>query len=308
METDILSDVFLETAGVFTPAMASQISLSRRRVAYLRQTGVVMRVCGAALTLACAEVTTEQRAIGALLTWSDGVICLRTAGRLHGFPVDDHGETDVLVPNGRRPSNGLVPRQWSVRPVDVEQRGPIRLTDRRTTLADLLGRLSETEAWGLLAWLWTRDQITEEDLAAQVDERWHLYGIVRLRAMLAAVHDGALSVGEVRLHEFLRDRGFVGWRGDQKIRRFGTFGRIVARADVLFVELNVILEFDGAIAHGDETAEADAARDELLTDLGYIVVHVTWADIYERPHELVKTIKGALAEGSRRRGVVSDQR
>lgn len=301
----MFNDAFIATAGVFTPPMAAQVSLSRRQVAHLVRGGDLVRVCGSAVAPSGAEPTVEQRAIGALLTWSDGIICLRTAGRLHGFPVDDKGETDILVPNGRRPTNGLVPHQWSVRPVDVEQRGPIRLTDRRTTLADLFGRLPEAEAWSLLSWLWTRDEITEEDLASQIDDRFHLYGIVRLRAMLAAVRDGALSLGEVRFHDFLRDRRFVGWKGDQKIRRRG---RIVARADVLFVELMVICEFDGAIAHGEDTAEEDAAREKMLKDLGYIVVRVTWADMYERPRDLVRRIKEALAEGAQRRSTPSDQR
>ena len=126
---------------------------------------------------------------------------------------------------------------------------------------------------------------------SQIDDRWRLYGIVRLRAMVAAVLDGAVSVGEVRFHDFLRSHGFVGWKGDRKILRRG---RIVARADVLFDEFGVIIEFDGSVAHDEDTADGDAARDELLRGLGYVVEHVTWWQMYERPRGLVARIRAAL--------------
>ncbi len=297
MDTLILNRTFADTCGVFTPAMASQLNLSRRDVARLRANEEVVRVCGMGMTAAGNEITPARRAMAARLTWPEGIICFRSAGEFHGFKLDDDGLTHMLMPNGRRPNRGLVPHSWSVRPTEVERRGPLLLTDRRTTFADCLGRLPEPEAWGLLAWHWTRDELTEEDIAAQLDERNYLHGVVRLRAMLDAVRDGALSMGEVKFHGFLRDDNITGWEADQKI---WCRGRIVARVDVLFRSLRLILEFDGAIAHNESTAVADAARDELLTSLGYRVEHVTWAQMYERPGELRRRIRTAIQEAAAR--------
>lgn len=295
MDAAVFDRVFAETYGVFTPAMAGQLNLSRRAVARLRADGVVVPVAGRGLLSAQTPITPAHRAIAAGLTWHNSVSCFRTAAVLHEFHLDDDGLSHALVPNGRRPTQGLVPHNWSVRPTEVERRGSILLTDRRTTLADCLGRLPEAEAWGLLAWHWTRDEITEEDLAWQLDERHHLYGVVRLRAMLAAVRDGALSMGEVRFHEFLREAHILGWEADQKIYRGRT---IVARADVLFRNLRLLFEFDGAVAHNDGTAADDQARDKRLEALGVRVVHVTWAQMYERPTQLRRTLRTAIRDAA----------
>lgn len=295
MDSLLLNHVFAATEGVFTPAMATQLNLSPGDVARLRTEGVITPVCGTGVTAADNEITPVRRAIAAGLTWTDGICCFRSAGVIHGFKVEDDGHSHLLVPSGRRPSRGLVPHQWSVRPTEVERRGLLVLTDKPTTMLDCLGRLPEDEAWGMLAWHWTRDELTIDDITSQLDQRHHLYGIVRLRAMVAAVLDGALSIGEVRFHEFLRDSKITGWEADQKIYRRG---RIVARVDVLFRSLRLVLEFDGAIAHNEETADEDAARDKLLRELGYSVLHVTWAQMYERPGELRRTIREAITDAA----------
>lgn len=297
MDTAIFTSAFARSHGVFTPAMAQQLSLSGRDLCRMLDDGTLSRVCGLGLIDSGVDVTPIHQAMAAQLTWPNSITCFRTAARLHGLRVDDDGRSHVLVPNGYRPSRGITPHYWSVRPTEVEQIDGIVLTDRRTTIADCLGRLPEREAWGLLAWHWTRDEITEDDISCQIEERHHLYGVVRLRAMLAAIRDGALSIGEVRFHEFLRDHRFTGWLADQKIRRGGT---IVARVDVLFPGLRLIIEFDGTIAHNEETAERDAARDRMLDDLGYAVEHVTWADIYERPGELRRRLRSAITDAATR--------
>jgi very-short-patch-repair endonuclease len=174
----------------------------------------------------------------------------------------------------------------------VVDAGLWRVTDRRTTLADCLGRLPASEAWGLLAWLWTRDLITVDDLEAQITDRKHLYGIVRLRRMLAAVRRGAVSPAEIELQDFLTNRGFEGWIGDQKII---VRGRIIARADILFVAERVIIEFDGELAHPESASATDQARDKRLDDLGYHVIRVRWERLIHEPRDLVNEIRVALA-------------
>jgi len=292
MQRLITTSTFPVTQGVFLPAMGLSLGLGASTLRRHRASGLYVPVSGRALAPRDVEITVEHRAIGALLTWPDGVVCLRTAACLLAWPVSDGGETDVLVPNGRRGFGGLVPHQWGVRPTEVIRVGGVRMTDRLTTLADCLGRLPEQEGWGLLAWLWTRDEITAADIESQIDDRYHLYGVVRLRAMLAAVLDGALSLGEVKFHEFLREGTFVGWQADQKV---GREGRIVARVDVLIPDLGIVLEFDGAIAHNDATAAKDAHRDRALrNELGLLVEHVTWGDMYERPRHTVLRIRAAI--------------
>lgn len=230
------------------------------------------------------------------LTWPDAIICLRTAASLLAIPVEDQDPdaVDVLVPDGRKPVVGIRPHRWSVRPTDVVLCDGVPVTDRLTTLADCLGRLPADDAWGLLAWMWTREMVTAEEIEAQISDRWHLYGVVRLRRMAMAVRRGALSEGEIALHEFLEASGFVGWAGDQKI--FRPSGRIAARVDVLFVAERVVVEYDGRLAHDETTEHDDGARDALLRRLGYVVIHVRWWQL-RRPRTAATRHQGGTRGG-----------
>ena len=301
MDLSPLEQISAKTHGVFNPAMAHQAGFSRAALCKLRKARHISRVCGSALMLGSDSPTIEQRAIGARLTWPDAVVCERTAGVAHGLiDVDrDDGLTHVLVPNGRKGFNGLVAHHWSVRPTEVELRHGWTVTDRRTTLADCLGRFDDFEAWGIFAWLATRDKIGVEDVRAQIADRFHLYGVVRLRKMAAALARGAVSLAEVELLDFLKECGFTGWAGNQKIR---DEGRIVASADVLFFAERLVIEFDGRLSHPDGTDSAsrrkqrqDKARDRRLRRLGYTVLRVRWERLVHDREGLRQEIEALLS-------------
>lgn len=291
MDLTRLRSVAEDSWGVFTPVMAQEAGLTGRMLARLRRCGHVSLVCGRGFMIGTDPPTLQQRAAAACQTWPDATICFRTAALLLGWPVDDDGATHVLLPNGRKPFAGLATHHWSIRPTEIEDHGSWRMTDPRTTLADCLGRLPDNEAWGLLAWLWTRDLITITDIEAQICERKGLYGVVRLRTMLAAVRRGAVSPAEIALQDFLVAHGFTNWLGDQRII---VRGRIIARADILFAKERVIIEYDGAIAHPKHKEADDEARDERLRHLGYRVIRVRWERLIDEPRELAAEIRAAL--------------
>lgn len=291
MEITDLDRQFASTHGVFTAPMAEQHGFTARMVRRWLQHRRIVRVAGRAFIRSGRPITLRHRTIAALLTWPDAVICFRTAAVLHGMPMEDDGVVHVVVPDGRRELPGLRAHRWSVRPMEVTQVGPIVMTDWRTTLADCLGRLGSDDAWGMLAWMYTHDQMTERDLAAQITDRFHLYGIVRLRLMLKAVRRRALSVGELHLQDFLAECGFTGWIGDFPVLRNG---RIVARGDIGFRAQRLIVEFDGKLAHQGKE-ERDARRDARINRAGYDVLHVTWAILYEKRRQLRDTIRAMLA-------------
>lgn len=291
MNLDWLDDAFAETCGVFTTGMLQQYGVSARAARRWLERGWITRLYGRAYVRCHTEPTLRRRAIAVGLTWPDAIVCLRTAALLHEMPVVDDGGAHALVPDTRRASHGIQTHRWSVRPTAVARTGLVVMTDRRTTLADCLGRLPEDEAWGMLAWMWTREQVTLEDLDSQLRERHHLYGIVRLRLMVAAVRRGALSVGELHLQDFLIDNGLSGWTGDFVLRRHG---RVVARGDIGFGHRRLIVEFDGRIAHNETTAERDARRERRINGLGYDVLHVTWALLHNHPRLLRDTLREVL--------------
>lgn len=292
MDMTELDDHVRATTGVFTLAMLHELGYSRRQLRRWVERRWVVRVGGRAFVRSGTAITVRHRAIAAHLTWPDAIVCFRTAAILHGFPLEDDGVTHVLVPDNRRPMRGMRLHRWSVRPTEIVLGDSMRLTDRVTTLADCLGRLPDVEAWGLLAWMWTRDMVTEDELSAQLNDRSHLYGVVRLRLMVTAVRRGALSVGEIRLQEFLEHYVVTGWTGDFFVWKNR---RVVARGDIGFRERRLIIEFDGRIAHNETTRAEDEKRDRTINRAGYDVLHVTWAMLHERPHRLLKNIRAMLA-------------
>lgn len=291
MDITDLDELFAATGGVFTQPMAREHGFSARAVRRWYGRRRIVRVCGRAFIRAGRPITLRERLIGASLTWPDAVVCLVTAGVVHGMALEDDGVIHMLVPDGRRELPGLRAHRWSVRPLAVVTDGPIKMTDWHTTLADCLGRLGDREAWGMWAWMYSRDEATEKDIEVQIADRFHLYGVVRLRLMLAAARRRAMSVGELHLQDFLHDSGFAGWIGDFHIWRNG---RVVARGDVGFGAQRLILEFDGELAHAGKEAE-DALRDKRINREGYDVLHVTWALLYERRGALRRTIREMLA-------------
>lgn len=292
MNVPQFDELFAATHGVFTITMAGRYGITPRQVRRWAQHGHLVRVCGQAFVRSGTAVTLRRKAIAVRLIWPDAIICFITAAVLHGFSLADDGLVHVLVPDSRRPLPGTRLHRWSVRPTEVDNDGLIAMTDRRTTLADCLGRLPDDDAWGFLAWSFTRDEMTEEDLAAQIEDRFHMYGIVRLRLMLTAVRRRALSVGELHLQDFLEEYRFEGWIGDFHLWRNG---RIVARGDIGFGNQRLIVEFDGKLGHNARTKRRDARRDKRINDAGYDVLHVTWAILYEHRGALRDTIRAMLA-------------
>lgn len=72
---------------------------------------------------------------------------------------------------------------------------------------------------------------------------------------------------------------------EQQVEIRDDLGRFVARVDFLFRELNLIVEFDGALkyagADGREALIAEKRREDALRRLGYRVVRLTWADLHD---------------------------
>ena len=293
MDLRTLDIVFSATGGVFTVPMLEARGTSERTARGWVTLGLIQRVCGKAFVRRGHLITVVERAIGARLTWPDAIICHITAALLHGLPVQDDGVTHVLVPTIRRPIAGIQPHFWSVRPTEVVRDGLLAVTDRRTTIADCLGRMLNDDAWGLLALMYTRDELTAVDVEAQIEERHHLYGVVRLRQMAAALRRCAVSIPELHLQDFLIEHKITGWAGNCKI---WDDGRLVARGDIVFLAGKLVLEYDGKIAHGPRTASRDARRDSTLEGLGYVVIHVSWVWLHDRGWLLRDLIRRLLTE------------
>ena len=71
-------------------------------------------------------------------------------------------------------------------------------------------------------------------------------------------------------------------------------GRPFARADFAFPEQRVVIEADGFAYHSGHRAwRRDLARRNTLTNLGWRVINVTWADL-NHPVRIVEQVERAL--------------
>ena len=62
---------------------------------------------------------------------------------------------------------------------------------------------------------------------------------------------------------------------------FGRGGTLIARVDFMWQEHRVVVEADGLLKYDSgETAIKELARDRLLREAGYEVVHFTWKELF----------------------------
>ncbi|MGB3256819.1 MAG: hypothetical protein WBA72_02415 [Ornithinimicrobium sp.] len=118
-------------------------------------------------------------------------------------------------------------------------------------------------------------------------------GMAAARAAVAASSPSAESPGESLLRFILTHAGLA------VIPQFTVrdpAGRFVARVDFLLAELDLVVEFDGAMKYADATGPealfAEKRREDDIRRLGYGVVRVVWADLSD-PQRILQWIRSA---------------
>ena len=98
---------------------------------------------------------------------------------------------------------------------------------------------------------------------------------------------------EARLWYALRGRRLAGW----KFRRQQPIDRYVV--DFVSFAGRLIVEVDGATHSSDRERQHDAKRSDILTSLGFHILRVTNADIYEDMAAVAEAILRELAMANR---------
>jgi very-short-patch-repair endonuclease len=101
---------------------------------------------------------------------------------------------------------------------------------------------------------------------------------------------GTRSKAERMLRRLIRKAGLP--EAETNVREHGH------RADFIWREFKVIVEFDGVGTHDNPRSyEEDRATDRALTALGYRVLRVTWRQLTQQPQKVVAEISAAIAIG-----------
>jgi very-short-patch-repair endonuclease len=284
--------------GVFTVAQALEAGWTRSGIRSRRAAGQWIVVAGRGLALpADGTFTPRMLARAALLTWPHGVVGHRIAAALHGLPVavTDTDPVDVLTVAGQRPLVRMRPRTPFCEPDDVALTDGLRITTLTRTSIDCLAFLPIGEALDLYAWLSAHELLTRHAVLEAVEARRGRPGVTQLARLTEVVSSGAVSAAEHRLHGLLRSAFVEGWSANTKVLVDGV---VIAVADVLFDEQQVVIEVDGFRAHsGRDQFVDDRRRQNALVNAGYTVLRFTWWDLTQRPDAVLAEIRRALRRG-----------
>lgn len=257
----------------------------------------IVRICRGVYTSPRTWSEAEHRyllARAALRVYPDAILIGATAVAAHGISLF---EVPVVRADIARP----VQREACTEHVRIR---PLRQgrgdTDwgPASPLAEALVQL--TMDHGVAAGLASIDEalhtevVTEEELEAAFHEieRWPHSS--RVRCALAWCDPDAESMGESITRMILLGAGLPVLC---QMRIADHDGVIFARVDLAVEGTMVLVEFDGKVKYSDGGPDAlfkEKKREDRLRALGYIVVRVTWADLYH-PHGILARVKAAMA-------------
>lgn len=276
--------------GVFTLRQASAAGMTRAELRTRVRNGSWLHVAGAGYVAAGHPIGAWERAHAGWLTWPDAVVCLRSAGVLHRFPLVDDGLAHVSRASPRHHRAGLRVHELTLARDDVRTLGRVTVTTPARTAIDLLGLLPATEAAALVGWVVSRRSVTADAVVAWLDAHPGARGNRQRRALLPLLASRAGSEAELLLQQLLRAAGIEGWvAGASLLEHVG----VAASVDVYFPRVRLVIEVDGRAAHAARF-QSDRMRQNALVNAGCTVLRFTWQDLVERPHDVVAQVRLAL--------------
>lgn len=327
-----LADLGATTCGVWTRARALAVT-TRGHVDALLSRGEWQSPRPGVYADGGVVLEVDQRGFAAVLvsggqhepiTTSAGkkvlkaVVCGRLAARLHGFPlVDDddpatgRGEfllDDVAVPwagvplrsptaDGRERVLTRHRRRYGRQDLTRLPSG-LYVTSYPRTLLDCAQLLRPDALVCVLDDALHRELVTEQELAALVQQRSWLAGVVGLREAMALADGRAESPNETLVRLILKPH-LPGLVPQHRLRDDG--GRVLARFDLGDPRLRLAVEADGTAAHaGPRMAARDQRRDRVSDTWGWRTERCTWFQARCRQSALVRRMLEAARDQARR--------
>lgn len=293
----LFSELLALPDRIFTRQDALGVGLSDEVLNAALRRGLITRICRGAYTVPGTWTREEHRhllAKAALHTYPDAVLIGATAVAAHGIPLFEVPvvPTDIARPIIReartehlriRPlRHGVVETSWG--PATDLATGLVQMTMDHGITA---GVASIDAA---LQWQETTTQTLEA--AYELVRRWPLSS--RVRCALEWADGDAESLGESVTRVILRA---AGWQVVSQVPIVDRHGEFVARVDLGIEGTRVLIEFDGKVKYADGGADAlfrEKKREDRLRALGYVIVRVTWADLFHA-QRIVAAVSAALS-------------
>jgi hypothetical protein len=289
--------------GLIAHAQAREAGLTNRQIRYRVRSGRWTEPRPGVYATTGEPEDWEAKVLAVVLAIPGAAASHRTALWLHGVPRLGRPDTiEVTAPLGcRRDLPGVrVHQSRSMPRSDLHVVRGITVTTGARTIIDLAASLDVTTSLAVL----------DDAICAKIAGRRHLHGralaLCRgrrgVRIVVEATRPGAerefLSWLERRTAALLEAAGITGrWNVTLRDRR----GRIGTVDAVLGAHDLVVLELDGLRFHTTpEQQRRDRSRDRRLLLSGRIPLRFTYADVMERPEQVVADIRQALEAAARR--------
>jgi hypothetical protein len=291
-------------SGVFTRAQARDMGLTDNDLAAAVRSGTVRRLDRGVYALDTVAADPHRRHVervrGLVAARSRCTAAARSSLALAGLPlVAADLDTVVLCGPGReryhRPGAVTYPMPIGEPMIEIDG---VRSVSLETAIFQTVARD------GLRTAIVAADAALHRglvDLDGLEASRARLRRLApRGAALLAAVDPASESPGESLQRIVLTGLGHE-VRTQVVIRDAG--GAFVGRVDAL-IDGVVVAEFDGAVkyagAQGRDELIREKRREDALRALGYVVIRVTWADLFH-PERLDAMVRSALALAHRQR-------
>jgi very-short-patch-repair endonuclease len=279
--------------GVFTRAQARDAGFTDRQITRRLRRGVWRQYFpGLPGVLADAGLPLTYRSrlwATTLATGPPMALGVQTAAALCRW-CPTPAEIEVVVPRSRRvtpPPHSLVRRVLPDNARFVRRDG-LPVTPPALTLSHCLRFLPLATARDILDRSQQVGGPPLEAVAHELGPRGP--GTAQARRLLGAA-DGSHFAAERLAVRLLREAGITGFRVNARVSLPG----LVAVIDIAFVELGIAIEIDGFAFHVDpDRFQSDRRRQNALMRAGWLVLRFTWADLTERPADVVRLVGEAV--------------
>lgn len=218
-----------------------------------------------------------------------------TAARLHGLELAEADPPEVVVPHDSSVSGRAQARVRKIQlaPGDVVIRDGLPVTSPLRTCFDMAGRLPLVEAVIGVDMALHAGLVELEALRRYVAARRGVAGVVGARRVVDLAEPKAESPMETRLRLLLVRAGLP--RPQAQVELRDARGSFVGRPDLYYPQARLGLEYDGE-NHRDRLI-SDNRRQNGLQALGVLLLRYTGADLRDRPTQVVREVRRALARG-----------
>lgn len=287
--------------ALITLAQLSGLDVSRHQRERLLSTGQIVRVANDVYRLNGAPSTWQSRIAAAQLAiGEDAIVSHRSAAALYGLDgFDQQRIVHLSLPIGRsprKPKDVQLHRCADYELITTERRMNIPVTDPARLVLDLYATEANLEVArrglfsarkkNLTTW-------TAIDDCLRSHARKGRRGIVSLRAdfeLYSRIGCPETSFEDI-IARTLMDAGMAEPELQHWVPTPG--GRY--RIDVAYPDFRVGIEGKSRAHHlTDQAFEADPVRDANLAIAGWIIIHVTWAQLQDDPGGVVRRVCRAL--------------